>query len=434
MDPPAPAVPSLAASLLVALLLGACGSEPAPPRDPVRLTIVGIDGASWKVIDPMIERGRLPRIASLIRRGVRADLHSQKPLMSPPIWTTIATGVPRRRHGIRAFLGRSLKLVSSTERRVPALWNLASRAGRRTAVLGWWATYPAEAIDGVVISERAFKTRQRSIRRVLPARVVADTESSHLTHPVAALGTVGAFLGAAPAGGADVDASDVVGTMRLEDAAGVHALLALRESDGLFDLEMVLLRGVDPVSHHFWQYHEPDAPAYTDADRPTADDLDRVGDPVEDHYAFVDALIGELLEASAPDRAVLLVSDHGFEAGYQSLRGGERLLGTHSSDAAAVGILVAAGGPFARGVRASETSILDVTPTVLRALDLPIADDLPGRVVEEAFEPTWLARHAPKRVERYVGPPQDVAAGDTDTPSPGDAALIRELRSLGYIE
>ena len=160
----------------------------------------------------------------------------------------------------------------------------------------------------------------------------------------------------------------------------------------------------------------------------------RLGDTVEDHYRYVDALLGEVVSASGGDRVLLVVSDHGFEAGPQGFRGRKKLLGTHQSQAAAVGVFAAAGGPLRQGVSLPAVSILDVAPTVLRLLDLPIAENLPGRVLTEALDPDWLSRHPERRVASYPGPPFDLPDADSGSTSPADEAVLEELRSLGYIE
>src|SRR5207247_1216599 len=142
-----------------------------------------------------------------------------------------------------------------------------------------------------------------------------------------------------------------------------------RAREGPYDLEMILLRGVDPVSHYFWRFHEPDAAVYSDAERPGRDELAAVGDPVEAHYRFVDELLGELSLNAAPDRVVVVVSDHGFEAGRQSFRGG-RLSGTPEGEAGGDGRARRRRASAARAARAR-----------LRAVKLTVAslEGKPGK-------------------------------------------------------
>lgn len=420
---------SLHRALVLVLLLAACAGR---DDEPLRLTVVGIDGATWRVMDPMLERGELPAIADLIERGARGPLRSEKPLTSPPIWTTVVTGVSRERHGIGPFVNDRGELVSSRDRRSPALWLFASRAGLRSAVVGWWGTYPAEHIDGVVISERALKTRESDTRALFGGRL-DDPQLARLAHPSEALRLVEGPLSAAP------DLSDVrservrvARTMRVEDRAVVEALLAARERFGPFDLELLLLRGVDPVSHFFWKFYEPDSRAYPPSERPDPRAVARWSGAIEDHYRFVDGLLARLVEDD-PHRVFLLISDHGFEAGRQRFHSGTMLSGTHRSDAAVDGIIVASGGPFRAGAELRGATIYDVAPIALQLLSLGIPEDLEGRVVEGALDPGWRARHPIRRIPPWPGSP--VALPDSADPrSPLDDRMLEELRELGYVE
>lgn len=411
----------------------ACAPSPSP-RSQYKVTVVGMDGASWRVLDPLLERGELPEIARLVASGVRAPLRSQQPLESPPVWNTIATGVSRARHGITAMQLGS-ELVSSRDRKWPAVWKTASDAGLRSAVIGWWATYPAEAIEGAVVSERALKTRYDDIRPLLSGPGT-DPAVGALVHPPELLTALADLLFRQPRHREQDDEKlRVARTMRLEDDTVVRTLLRLRELSPPFDLEMILLRGIDPISHFFWKFHEPAAPVYPTAERPNADEVREHGSAVEDHYRYVDSLLGELELEATPDHVVLLLSDHGFEAGRQPFRSGTILSGTHLTRAAQNGILVAAGGPFLRSTRLAEASILDVAPTILHLLDLPVADGVEGEVLANAFEQDWYAAHPKRSIPSYPGPavalPEELAAG---VRGPGEERLREELRALGYIE
>jgi hypothetical protein len=418
-----------APGLIVSALLLACSPD-SPER--FRVTLVGIDGATWEVIDELLDAGELPYMSKLIDTGVRAPLRSIRPLLSPAVWTTIATGRTRKHHGIHRFNRRGGGLVSSYDRQVPALWTLANGAQLRTAVIGWWATYPAERVRGVVVSERALKTRDDDVRNMVRA-AIAEPSETLLVRPPEVMSTVADLIRAVPESDADESEYDrVPRVMRAEDAAVARSLVRLRESHGPFDLELILLRGVDPVSHYFWKFREPDAPAYRGR-RPEAESLARYAATIEDHYRFVDQLLGEL-GGGTPEHAILLLSDHGFEAGSQKHRG-DRLSGTHKSDLALDGIFIASGGPFRSSVRLERVSILDIAPMTLNLLGLPTPDVLEGEVETMAFEPGWLSDH-PVRVAQGYPPttPPPARDGAGEAPSPADERIEQELRALGYIE
>ena len=140
--------------VLVLVLAGGCGTDPPGGR----VLVLGIDGLDPQVIDLLMSEGKLPNLAKIRQDGAYGRLISQKPLLSPIIWTTIATGRPPSEHGIGHFVavdsttGEKLP-VTSDMRRVRALWNIAGSAGKRPAVVGWWATWPPEPIDGVIVSD-----------------------------------------------------------------------------------------------------------------------------------------------------------------------------------------------------------------------------------------------------------------------------------------
>jgi hypothetical protein len=139
--------------------LDAATLHDALPFPRPKVVVIGIDGADWNVIRPLIDRGRLPALASLVREGATGDLESIPPMNSPALWTTVATGVGRERHGIRDFVYKtpgsySQPVVNSTIRERLALWNILSELGYKVGVLNWYASWPAEEVNGFVISDR----------------------------------------------------------------------------------------------------------------------------------------------------------------------------------------------------------------------------------------------------------------------------------------
>jgi predicted AlkP superfamily phosphohydrolase/phosphomutase len=420
----------LGALAMLALLVG-CGE----PR--LKVTLIGIDGAAWRVIDPLLERGELPNLRHLIESGVSAPLRSELPLISAAIWTTVATGVSREQHGIRRFSKPGIGLLSSRDRRVPALWTLASRHGLRSAVVGWWGTYPAETIKGAIVSERAFKTREEDLRLRFRGGV-RSPELGRLTHPPEVLELLAATLFQMPERAEGESEDDwLLKRVRTEDVATLATLSGLRKRMGSFDLELVLARGVDPVSHVFWRFHEPDAGAYAALPPPTDSEAARYASAVKDQYRLVDSLLGDLPARGSRDRVIFVISDHGFTPNVEKLPRGVLLTGHHKNESALHGIFVAAGGPVrAQAGRVSEVSIYDVAPTILHLLGLEVADTLSGVVLSEIFDPEWAAAHPVRRRGAYPGPPidlpEEVEGGDRD--SGVDRRLQEELRALGYIE
>ncbi len=150
-----------AAALFLCALATGCsegpGDESAGPSPqtpplaerevPGRVFLVGIDGASWDVFDHVLADGVMPRLQELCARGTKAELLSMNPTASAILWTTIATGKLPKQHGILGFVATTdtgnVVPVSSTMRKVDALWNICSRAGAaRVALTKKWESPP----------------------------------------------------------------------------------------------------------------------------------------------------------------------------------------------------------------------------------------------------------------------------------------------------
>ena len=150
----------------LALLTLACQSAPADHRAPAAaanrpVIFVGLDGADWQLLDDYISAGAMPNLARLVREGTSGVLETIRPPLSPLIWTSMMTGVSPLDHGILDFVQFDPKTgakepITSSLRRAPAIWNMASSAGKRVASLGLWATYPAEQVNGTIVSDRLF--------------------------------------------------------------------------------------------------------------------------------------------------------------------------------------------------------------------------------------------------------------------------------------
>ncbi|HEV7667523.1 MAG TPA: alkaline phosphatase family protein [Thermoanaerobaculia bacterium] len=252
------------------------------------LLVIGIDGGEWKVIERLWAKNELPNLHALANRGVRTRLKTAYN-SSPVIWTTIATGVIPKRHGITDFVVPTAQgdlPVSSGLRKVPAIWNMTTTGRRNAAVLGWWASWPAEPIRGVLVSDRILLDLPN---RASPPEVLARFKTAQ----VAAEKETSLF-------GLEEESE------RRDRSMSYFARELLAKGD--LDLMLLYFRSTDVVSHRAWKYFEPEAfdpiePAELAANR----------ERVPNVYRAVDLEIGKLL-AIAPEANVLVISDHGFHA------------------------------------------------------------------------------------------------------------------------
>jgi predicted AlkP superfamily phosphohydrolase/phosphomutase len=278
----------LIALAFVAGIVGGCRRETAPAanhRPP--LIVIGIDGGEWKVIRHLWSEGKLPNLKAIADRGVATSLRTAYN-SSPVIWTTIATGVTPPVHGITDFVVATPQgdvPISSAVRKVPALWNMLSRTGRRVAVLGWWGSWPAEEVNGVVLTDRALLD--------LDARV---SPPSYLPR----------FIEDLRQADADPGLFDADVEQRKDRVMARSGARFVREG---YDLILLYFRTPDIVSHNEWKYYEPGAFANVDP-RELAARRDRI----PRIYEAVDREVGRILAAAPRESNVLVLSDHGFHA------------------------------------------------------------------------------------------------------------------------
>jgi predicted AlkP superfamily phosphohydrolase/phosphomutase len=254
------------------------------------LIVIGIDGGEWKVIHQLWSQGKLPHFKAIANRGITATLHTAYN-SSPVIWTTIATGVIPDVHGITDFVVSTPNgdvPVSSAVRKVPALWNMLTRAGRRVAVLGWWASWPAEPVNGVVLSDRTLLGLDA---QVSPASYLPRFQQ-------------------------DLRAADADPGLFMNDEAQrrdrVMARSAARMVREGYDLILLYFRSTDIVSHNEWKYFDPSGFDTIDPREMAAH-----RDLVPRVYEAVDQEIGRILAAAPQGSRVLVLSDHGFHSAHR---------------------------------------------------------------------------------------------------------------------
>lgn len=435
-----------AALIAVALTLSLPGCQPAMEETPgPRVLFIGIDGLDWERVGRLADEGRLPNIASLMEEGSSGVLHSLYPYLSPSIWTSIATGKREAKHGIAGFLadrGRTTNATptSSNMRTARAFWQILNDAGYSTGVIGWLVTWPAEPVNGYMISSR-FQTLlrenlhelgdeemlARKRQGVHPPGIWDDAVSLRVEDESIDDETIASFLGR------DVpeDDEELATAVREFRRVYAHDQTTLLMAHQFFesvptDLAAVYFRGLDTNCHMYWKYMEPES--WNDELRPEM--VEALAPIIERYYERADALVGELLEHRGSQTLVVLCSDHGF-AGHSGYPGFEGELAVGVSMHREDGVVVVAGPGIEQGARIDGASILDVTPTVLTALDIPVGEDMDGRPLAAAFERRWLDEHPVTFVATHETGEE---AGDAEPiPSPVDEEVLERLRTLGYI-
>jgi len=271
------------------------------------LLVLGLDGATFDVIDPLARAGRLPTLGAWRGRGVATPLASTTPPMSFPAWSTFATGLAPGGHGLFDFTQKvagayRIRFANATHRRGETLWGRASRAGGRVLVLGVPATFPPEPVRGLLVSG-------------FDAPVSTGTDARQASDPalyrrIAA--RAGPWMrpdldeGAHAQGWHEQAVAVLLRRIERKTAFALAALDELRRAEGARpDLVVVVFSESDTVAHHFWRDHDPGSPRHD----PTASEARRGA--VAAVYARLDAACAELRAAYGEDAPCVVLSDHG---------------------------------------------------------------------------------------------------------------------------
>ncbi len=404
---------------------------PAPPvplsTEPVRparrIVLVGIDGLSPEWVRDGVARGNLPALARLLRRGASGPLATLRPTEGPSVWTTIFTGRYPRDHGVKSFSAYRLAgsertwellpkgaLVGRLERaglvtRLPvtarnrkrrALWEALGAFGIEAGIVRFWGTSPPERVKGFMLAH-SFHLVARD-----PLRARAALHPPDLAAEAAALAV----------GPQDVDAALVAQFVDLSAGPGGEAPAWRRElveralaPDLTYDRAGRMLRaaydppffatyffGLDPLGHAFLSYAQPER--FGDVD-PAG--VRRFGNVLERYLALLSERLGELAQGLRRDELLVVISGYGLHPTppwrrlAAALVGGAAPGGTH--DDAPDGFILALGDGIRRGARFERASVLDVMPTLLYLMGLPVARDMEGRVALEAIDEEFARAH-----------------------------------------
>jgi predicted AlkP superfamily phosphohydrolase/phosphomutase len=268
-----------------------------------RVLVVGWDGATWTLIEPLLAQKQLPNLARLIAHGSRADLRSCIQPSSEQAWSAFATGKQNGKFGLYGFYQRAaksyaLEYINASHRRAPTLWHILSERGKKSLVVNMPLTFPVEKINGALISglmtpgEHAQFTYPASLRddlRRALGEYIIDVDIERGETDTRSLG-------------------DLVTRVKRMSELQTRATLFLAREHPDWDVLILVQRAPDILCHKFWRYQDPAHPLYTRAD------ADRYGSVIADAYRYLDAQLGELLALADENTSIVVLSDHGFGA------------------------------------------------------------------------------------------------------------------------
>ena len=289
--------------IFILISLSACRYS---KKDKHKVLLIGLDGAGWNVMHPLIDKGKLPNIKQLMDKGYWGELKTFSPLDSEVIWTSIATGKTPQKHGIINRLmedpdnGDNVPPTSNM-RTTKAIWNILSEKRRKVGVFQYMVTWPAEEVNGVMVSGN-----------IVDLGGIDYFSKDRSYPPFATLCSKQKFENF------KLLEKSIFGNIEKEKFPNFW--WSVEEIDNFtinifkhffkrkdFDFSLLYLRGIDVTSHCFWQYLFPEG-----FDVPE-DDIQRYKEVINNYYLWCDGIIGDILKETDEDTAIFIVSDHGFK-------------------------------------------------------------------------------------------------------------------------
>lgn len=252
----------------------------------MRVLVFGVDGLTFRVLKPMMERNLLPNFQRLSDQGVEAILKSTVPPMTPPAWMSIATGLPPAGHGVYDFWdceyteqGPRANIITH-RKGGQAIWNILSEWGKRVIVANVPLTYPPEPVNGIMLSGYMAPDMRASVTypQSFKAELLREVPRYQID------------LAPAVAGEQVGDTLTEVNKITRERIAMFRLLL-----ERPWDFFFIAFVGADRIQHVRW------------------DDILAFHPQAVQYYQMLDEALGSALDALQPDDLLMVVSDHGFQ-------------------------------------------------------------------------------------------------------------------------
>ncbi len=406
------------AGFALALLAGV--SLSCHPGTPNKILFLGIDALDWEMIDTLRDQGLLPNIDRLIKTGCSAKIETNEwGAGSALYWTDIATGQFSKKHGINDFVytdPQTGKMTPNTSnrRKTKAFWNIFSEKGVSVGVVGWYITWPVENVRGFMVSSYfTYKDVQPTIRGMYYAqepdmiypRALADETKDYVhkgeTQYQQRIRKIIPLEAPTTSQPTVTKAEWAIMSDSIYLEVGRHLYEKMKP-----EVFAVYLGSIDTVGHMFTHKNR----------KRKAKAPGKFADVQKNCYLAMDEMIAPIVSSIDDKTFVFLVSDHGL------------MRGKHQKN----GVFVLSGPGVKRGVRLEKpVALIDICPTMLYLMGLPVAEDMDGRVCLEAMTPEHVAAHRIQTIASY-GPRRD--SSDKPIETNFDESIIKRLKTLGYLK
>lgn len=380
----------------------------------------------------------MPHLQRLVERGAMANLATLKPVLSPMLWTSIATGKRPYDHGILGFTeptpdGGAVQPVSALSRRTKALWNILNQQGMTSQVVGWWPSHPVEPLRGAMVSNH-FHTAVGPPEQPWPV-VPHSVHPPELASALAPLRVNPMELGpeeilpfVPKAAEVDQDTDRRLASVMktLAECVTVHNCATWLLANRASDFHAVYYDAIDHFCHGFMRYRAPRQSWVPERD------FELYRHVVDTAYVFHDAMLGTLVELAGPDATIVLCSDHGFHPDHLRPRQIPHEPAGPAVEHRDHGVFLIAGPGIRKDAFLHGASLLDVAPTILAVYGLPVGEDMEGKPLMDAFEEPPPVEAIPSWDEV----PGDAARHPAEIATDPIAArrALDQLVALGYVE
>ena len=281
----------------------------------VRTLLIGLDGATFDVMDPMMQSGAMPFLKSFFDQGVRADLRTIVPALTPPAWTSLVTGRTPGQHGVFDFFrmesqeSRHIRFFTSHDVQCDTIWSLASGHGLRVTSLNFPAMFPPPRICGNVVPgwvpwkqlrlacwPQDLFERLKTISGFNPRELAMDIKIEEK----------------ATEGSSNYEEYLPWIQMHIRREQNWFEIFRHLTADDPSELTAVLFDGVDKLQHLCWRFIRPE-----DATPLTEDWEVQIRDLCIEYFRSLDQILERMCSTVGPETTVLIASDHGFGPTYK---------------------------------------------------------------------------------------------------------------------
>lgn len=403
-----------------------------------KVLLIGWDAADWKVINPLMDAGLMPALQSLVEGGVKGKMATLDPPLSPTLWTSIATGKRPYKHGIHGFTepdGQGgIRPIYNTSRQCKAIWNILTQHQKKTHVVGWWPSHPAEPINGTMISN----FYQRAPADAAPGRIwkmangtvhppeKADLFAKLRVHPSELTANhIKPFVPDLHKVDQSRDSRLLTIAKNLADCSTIHSAATYILEHEEWDFMAVYYDAIDHYCHGFMRYYPPRR------EHIPVQEYELYKDVVNSAYRYHDMMLARLLELAGPDTTVMLISDHGFHPDHNRPKYIPKEPTGPAIEHSPYGIIVMKGPGIKKDELLFGTSLLDVTPTLLHIFGLPAAMDMDGKILVQAFENEEVLQ--PIQSWENITGVDGRHPANLEQSSEENKAELQQLIELGYI-